>query len=238
MNSLTAHHAHLPRHVGIIMDGNGRWAEHRGLPRTQGHLEGLSAAKRVVAYLASVPVPFVTLYTFSTENWRRPKKEVSYLMNLISTYLVKEYPFYREHNIRVAHIGCDSLLPRRVRTHLAKAEKLTEEHSGTTVILALNYGGRDEIIRAVNRVMERAEPGEPCTAELLQSCLDTAAYPDPELIIRSAGEKRLSNFMLWQSAYAEYCFCDTLWPDWDGSIIEECLMEFQQRRRKFGGLYE
>jgi len=226
---------HLPRHIGIIMDGNGRWAQRQGLPRTKGHLEGLKAAKRVVGYLAKLPIEYVTLYTFSTENWSRPRQEVAYLMGLIAKHLLKEMPFYREHNIRVSRIGDDSQLPDSVLNPLNEAAQMTRHHSGLQVNLAINYGGRDELIRAFNRLTEHRGV-QPCTAADLESYLDTSGMPDPELILRSAGEQRLSNFLLWQGAYAEYCFVETCWPDWNEETVSRCLREYQRRKRKFGGL--
>lgn len=221
------------------MDGNGRWAEQRGLPRTKGHLEGLKAAKRVVGRLADLSVEYVTLYTFSTENWRRPPKEVSFLMGLVSKHLLRELPFYREHDIRVRHIGSDDHLPPPVLEHIYAAEEQTRHHRGLQVILAVNYGGRDEITRGINRLLqqcrEHAVP-EGITCEDFSCFLDTSDIPDPELILRSAGEKRLSNFYIWQGAYAEYCFHDAFWPDWDEQIIDRCLLEYQRRNRKFGGI--
>jgi len=228
----------LPRHIGIIMDGNGRWARARNLPRSKGHLEGLTAAKRVVGYLADLPIEQVTLYTFSTENWRRPPQEISYLMGLISKYIIREMPFYREHNIRVRRIGNTSGLPEEVLEHLSKTEQSTKDHTGLQVNLAVNYGGRDDILRAVNRILDASRKGEfqgECREAAISAYLDTAGIPDPELILRSAGEKRLSNFLLWQGAYAEYCFVDAFWPDWDEDIIAGCIQEYQRRLRKFGG---
>ncbi len=221
------------------MDGNGRWARQRGLPRTKGHLEGLKAAKRVIAYLAGLPIEHVTLYTFSTENWKRPRQEVRYLMGLVSKYLLKELPFYQEHNIRVTHIGRDDQLPQTVLDHLSKTEEVTGKHTGLQVTLAINYGGRDEVLRGINTLLEKSRNGTysgPCTIDDFSQILDTAGMPDPELIIRSAGEKRLSNFLIWQGAYAEFCFVDAYWPDWDGDTVQNCLQEFQKRTRRFGGL--
>ncbi len=234
------HQEHLPRHIGIIMDGNGRWARRRGLPRSKGHLEGLKAAKRVIAYLAGIPsIRYVTLYTFSTENWKRPKQEVSYLMGLISKYLLKELPFYQEHDIRVCHIGRRDNLPDTVLDLLDQTAELTREHHGLQVNLAVNYGSRDELFRAAKKLAELHSEGtrlDEISQEEFSSFLDTAGMDDPELILRSAGERRLSNFLLWQGAYAEYCFHPSCWPDWDEETVKACLLDYLERKRTFGGL--
>jgi undecaprenyl diphosphate synthase len=229
---------HLPRHVGIIMDGNGRWATARGLKRTDGHREGLKAAKRVVRCASELGVPYVSLYTFSTENWSRTPDEVKFLMSLVGTNLRKEYPFYEENNIRVLHSGDLQGLPENVQKELTAVEKDTAGFTGTRVNLAMNYGGRDEILRAFARLSasEDYSPGQKPEIDLLARYLDRPEFPDLDLVIRTGGERRISNFLLWEIAYAELWFSAKLWPDWDGEDLVEALREFQSRKRNFGGV--
>ncbi len=228
---------HLPKHIAIIMDGNGRWAKKRNKPRSFGHLEGLKTAKRIIAYLSQLQVPFVTLYVFSTENWRRPLQEVNYLMGLVLTYIKNEFSFYDTHNLKVTFTGDIHQLPVNVQQALKETAEYTKTNSGTTVNLAINYGGRDEIIRAVNALIaDNGSLERPLTIEDISQHLDHPDFPDPDLIVRSAGEKRLSNFLLWQSAYSEFYFNDTLWPDWTKKDVDAALDAYQQRTRKFGGI--
>lgn len=222
-----------PKHIGIIMDGNGRWAVNRGKPRTAGHKEGLEAAKRIIKAACKAGISFVTLYTFSTENWKRTEDEVGFLMGLIKNHLRKEYEFYKENGIKVLHCGDISKLPVDVQEEIRLAEKDTENFSAMTVILALNYGGRNEIIRAVKKI-----PPEMLNAlneEEFSSYMDNTV-PFPDLIIRTGGEKRLSNFLLWQSAYSEFYFSDKLWPDWQEEDLIEALKDFGSRNRRYGGI--
>jgi len=225
--------AGLPVHVGVIMDGNGRWAEARGKPRRRGHLEGVKAAKRVVRAASQAGVRFLTLFTFSTENWRRSAAEVSYLMYLIRSHLRKEFEFYRENRIRVVHSGSLERLPRSVVRELATVSANTAAFRGMTLNLAIDYGGRDEILRAVNRLREERFPGE-FTAEAVAGRLDHPEIPDPDLIIRTGDECRLSNFLLWQMAYSELVFSAKLWPDWREEDLEAALAEYCRRERRFG----
>jgi len=229
---------HLPRHVGIIMDGNGRWATARGLQRTDGHNEGLKAAKRVVRRASELGIPYISLYTFSTENWRRTPDEVKFLMSLVGTNLRREYPFYEEHNIRVVHSGDLPGLPPNVQKELEEVEADTAGFTGTKVNLAMNYGGRDEILRAFARLSasEDFTPGEKPDQELLARYLDHPDFPDVDLVIRTGGERRISNFLLWEIAYAELWFSTKLWPDWTGEDLDEAVSEFQSRKRNFGGV--
>ncbi len=224
----------LPRHVGIIMDGNGRWAEARGKPRTEGHLEGVKAAKRVVAAASEAGLAFLSLYAFSTENWTRAQEEVSYLMGLIGLYLKKEYDFYRKNKIRILHSGDLDRLPREIAREIHDVTRDTARFDGLIVNLSINYGGRDEIIRAFRRRLADGSE-EPLTEETFRRYLDHPELPDPDLIIRSANELRLSNFLLWESAYAELYFSPKLWPDWNGEDLREALAEYAQRSRRFGG---
>lgn len=227
---------HLPRHIGIIMDGNGRWAKQRQQQRTAGHKEGLKSAKRVVRRAAELGIPYVTLYTFSTENWRRSQDEIKFLMNLINVHLRKEMDFYRENGIRVIHSGDGSGLPEAVQKEIDDVCRDTQDFCGLTVNLAINYGGRNEILRAMKRYLEceAASPNE-LTEESLRSCFDYPEIPDPDLIIRTGGERRLSNFLLWGSAYSELYFCDKLWPDWTGEDLDNALIDYQGRIRRYGG---
>ncbi|MDR1970771.1 MAG: di-trans,poly-cis-decaprenylcistransferase [Treponema sp.] len=220
-----------PDHLGIIMDGNGRWAKSRGLARTQGHLEGLKAAKRIVKAASDRGIAYLTLYTFSTENWKRAAEEVGFIMGLVRQYLRGEFDFYRENAIRIRHAGDREGLPADIRAELEKALEDTRDFTGMQVILALNYGGRDEIVRAVNR----AGPG-PFTEALLRSHLDNPDLPDPDLIIRTAGEFRTSNFLLWEGAYAEYYISEKFWPDFNGEDLDAALGAYGGRDRRYGGL--
>ena len=224
----------LPLHVGIIMDGNGRWAQQRGKNRRQGHLEGLKAAKRVVKAASEAGIKFITLYAFSTENWKRTEKEVSYLMFLIKSHLKKEYDFYRDNQIRVIHSGDLRKLPEDVIVEIKRVTADTSHFRGLTVNLAVNYGGRDEIVRAVNRLFEEGS-NVPITEDDLRRDLDHPDIPDPDLIIRTGGESRISNFLLWELAYSELYFSSKLWPDWDRDDLIEAVKEFQIRERRFGG---
>ncbi len=205
----------IPQHIGIIMDGNGRWAQNLGKPRSFGHREGLEAAKRITKAASELGVQYITLYVFSTENWKRAEAEVSFLMQLLKYHLKKEFDFYRENQTRVLHSGDITTLPEQVRKEIKSVVHDTADFKGLTVNLAINYGGRDEIIRAANRwLRENRSSDTPITEESLISFMDQPGVPDPDLIIRTAGEKRLSNFLLWESAYSEYYFSDKFWPEW------------------------
>lgn len=227
----------IPVHVGIIQDGNGRWAVKQGLNRSKGHEEGLKATKRIVKACSDLGIRYVTLYTFSSENWKRAESEVRFLLNLVGKYLKSELPFYRENQLRIKHIGALEQIPRKLQEDFQDIEALTKDHTGTTLLIAMNYGGRDEIIRAVNRILE-AEIHSPIEESQFSDYLDTAGIPDPDLIIRSAGEHRLSNFLPWQSVYAEYYSSSTLWPDWTKADLEAALQAYTDRNRKFGGVNE
>jgi undecaprenyl diphosphate synthase len=216
------------------MDGNGRWARERGRPRSEGHLEGLTAAKRVTAAAAELGVRWLTLYTFSTENWRRAEEEVSYLMFLIRSHLAKEFDFYRKNRIRILHAGDLERLPAEVVREIRSAMADTADFDGLTVVLAINYGGRDEIVRAVRRAVASGDAAG-ITEQTLRSHLDLPMVPDPDLIIRTGAELRQSNFLLWQSAYSELYFSPKLWPDWDRADLVAALEEYAQRSRRFGG---
>ncbi len=224
----------LPHHLGIIMDGNGRWAQSRGLGRSEGHKEGLKAAKRVTKAASDAGIRVLSLYVFSTENWKRTEQEVSFLMFLLKNNLLKEWDFYRENGIRVVHSGDIAGLPTDVQDDLNRVVSDTSAFTGLTVNLAVNYGGQDEILRAVRRW--EADPSRaPLTAGVLDRYLDQP-LPPVDLLIRTAGEQRLSNFLLWQSAYAEFHFSSKFWPDWQAEDLEFALKDFQNRQRRFGGV--
>ena len=228
------------RHIGIIMDGNGRWARKRGQLRTQGHLEGLKAAKRIVKACGDLGVSFLTLYAFSTENWKRASEEVGFIMGLVKQYLRDELDFYRENGIRIRHAGEREGLPGDVLFEIDEACKETKDFKGLQVILALNYGGRDEIVRAFRKLIANCPAGginkDTVTAEKLSKYLDNPDIPDPDLIIRTAGEFRTSNFLLWEGAYSEYFISDKLWPDWDKDDLEKAIMDYNGRERRFGAV--
>lgn len=226
----------VPEHIAIIMDGNGRWAKKRGMPRTAGHKEGLSSAKKIVSAAAKLGIKYITLYTFSTENWKRTQEEVGFLMNLIRSHLRAEFDFYKKNGIRVRQIGDLDGLPKDVKSEILNAEKDTEHFTGTTCILAINYGGRDEIARAVRKIINQDIPSDKITEEFIEKNLDTQDIPAVDLLIRTGGEKRLSNFLLWQNAYAEFIFTDTLWPDYNEEEFFNEIEEFQKRNRRFGGV--
>ncbi len=217
------------------MDGNGRWAQKRNAPRTTGHREGLNAAKTVVRKASEIGLKYLTLYAFSTENWKRAREEVRFLMRLIAQFLKQEYDFYRENRIKVIHSGNIEGLPNYVQRDIRDAVRDTADYEGTVVNLAINYGGRDEIVRAVNRVLSSENRG--LTEEILRDHLDQPNIPDPDLILRTGGERRLSNFLTWQSAYAEYYFCEKLWPDFDGDDLIVAIEDFGKRIRKYGGTH-
>ena len=226
----------IPAHIGIIMDGNGRWAKKRGLVRTQGHLEGLNAAKRIVKAASDLGVKFLSLYAFSTENWKRASQEVGFIMGLVKQYLRAEFDFYMKNKIRIRHAGDITGLPDDIQKELKDSISYTNNFDGMQVILAVNYGGRDEITRAVRRIAasgaDMTETGEKDIAAFL----DNPDIPDPDLIIRSAGEYRTSNFLLWQAAYSEIYISQKLWPDWEKEDLEEAVADFKNRERRYGGV--
>lgn len=226
----------LPVHVGIIMDGNGRWAKKRNLPRSSGHKEGLTAAKNIVRKASELGIQYVTLYTFSTENWKRAQDEVGYLMGLIKVHLRGEFDFYKQNGIRIQHIGDLDGLPKDVQLEIVNATKETAHFTGTTVVLAINYGGRNEIVRGVKKMLQDAVDANDITEEKLQHSFDIPNLPDVDLLIRTGGEMRISNFLLWHAAYAEFLFTDTLWPDYNCEEFLEDIEKFQKRTRRFGGI--
>jgi undecaprenyl diphosphate synthase len=226
-----------PVHVGIIMDGNGRWAQQRGLIRTQGHLEGLKAAKRIVKAASDMGIKYLTLYAFSTENWKRASEEVSFIMGLVKQYLRAEFDFSKKNKIRVRHAGDMSGLPSDIQKEILTSVEDTKNFDGLQVILAINYGGRDEIIRAFRKyaAVQDCVPSD-ISEKSLQAYLDNPDVPDPDIIIRSAGEYRTSNFLLWQGAYSELYISEKFWPDWDKEDLETAIVSYQSRDRRYGGV--
>lgn len=220
------------KHIAFVLDGNGRWAQKKGMPRTMGHKEGLTALKKTVKAVSDKGIPYITLYTFSTENWKRTEEEVGFLMGLIKKHLKAELDFYIENNLKVLHIGDITGLPKEIQEELVAVQNKTASFTGTTILLAINYGGRDEIIRAVKRLT--AEELTSLDEKSFSSKLDTKETPPVDLLIRTGGEKRLSNFLLWQSAYAELYFSDILWPDWTVEDLEKAIEDYNGRERRFG----
>jgi len=220
------------------MDGNGRWAKARGLPRMEGHRAGIRSVRAVVECARELRIPYLTLYAFSSENWGRPRAEVTLLMRLLGEFLEKELPELAKHGIRLRAVGETWLLPEGVRTSLERTISATSGNEEMTLTLALSYAGRNEIARAAKRLAEEVAAGkvapDEITEELFSSRLDTAGFPDPDLVIRTSGEIRVSNFLLWQSAYAEFVFTDTLWPDFGRTEFLAALEEFSRRDRRFG----
>jgi undecaprenyl diphosphate synthase len=230
----------LPRHVAIIMDGNGRWAQRRHLPRVAGHRAGVRAARQTIESSARLGIQALTLYAFSAENWRRPHSEVDFLMRLLREYLRKELPVIHRNNIRLRIIGRGGDLPPEVRRDLEEATALTGSNTGMELIVALNYGGRAELVDAFNAILSELRAQGPAPAAVdertISDHLYTAGLPDPDLLIRTSGEMRVSNFLLWQIAYAEIYVTETLWPDFDRAHLLEALIEYQRRERRYGGL--
>lgn len=228
----------VPSHIAIIMDGNGRWAKENGKPRSFGHQEGLKTAKRIAIAASKLGVKYLTLYVFSTENWKRTEEEVSFLMQLITRHLKKEYKLYEENGIRVIHCGDLARLPDEVKKEIEAVQDSTKSFTEMSVNLAINYGGRDEIVRAINKWKESTDSKSCITEETLRKYLDHPDIPDPELIIRTAGEMRLSNFLLWESAYSEYYFTDKYWPDFTEEDLNIAITNFTERKRNFGAIPE
>ena len=231
----------LPRHVAVIMDGNGRWAQKRHLPRIAGHRSGTQSARTTIETCARLKIEALTLYAFSVENWRRPKTEIDFLMALLREYLRKEMPLLQKNNIRMRFLGRIDELPAGVQNDVRDAMEQTAENKGMVLCVALNYGGRAEIVDAMNSILsERNGHGAPSkiTEEQLSRHLYTDGLPDPDLLIRTSGEMRVSNFLLWQIAYAEIFVTETLWPDFNRVRLLEALLEFQKRERRYGGIRE
>ncbi|WP_421579691.1 isoprenyl transferase [Shinella sp. M31] len=230
----------VPAHVAIIMDGNGRWANARGLPRAMGHRKGVEAVREAVKTAAECGVSYLTLFAFSSENWSRPESEVSDLMGLLKTFIRRDLAVLHKQNVRIRVIGDRVNLASDILPLLLEAEETTRGNSGITLVIAFNYGSRDEIARTVRKLAEdvaagRLDPSQ-MTAERIGASLDTAGIPDPDLVIRTSGEERLSNFLLWQAAYAELMFVPEFWPDFSRDTFRAALARYAARERRFGGL--
>jgi undecaprenyl diphosphate synthase len=233
--------ARMPRHVAVIMDGNGRWAQQRHLPRVAGHRSGTKTARSTTETCARLNIEALTLYAFSVENWRRPKTETDFLMQLLREYLRREMPMLQKNNIRMRFLGRTDELPKGVQDDIRDAIEQTSGNRGMVLCIALNYGGRAEIIDAMNSILaeQNGHAGrEPITEENLARHMYTNGLPDPDLLIRTSGEMRVSNFLLWQIAYAEIFVTETLWPDFNRARLLEALVEFQKRDRRYGGISE
>ena len=230
----------VPRHVAIIMDGNGRWAAARGLPRAEGHRRGVEALRRTIRAAGEIGIKIVTIFSFSAENWSRPASEIGELMGLLRRFVRNDLAELHKSNVRVRIIGERTGLDPDIGRLLTEAEELTKKNDGLTLVVAFNYGARQEIVRAVQRITDEIANGRMTAADidmdLITRFLDAPDIPDPDLIIRTSGEQRLSNFLLWQSAYSELVFVPTYWPDFDRATLESAIREYQQRERRFGGL--
>jgi len=225
-----------PNHIAIIMDGNGRWAERRGLPRFEGHLAGIKSVRSTVRCLKQYQIKYVTLYGFSTENWERPKDEVINLFRLLEEVADKEALEFHKLGVKIRHLGRLEDLPQGLGQAVNRAIELTKNNTGMTLSLAFNYGGRTEILDAVRAIIAEGVPPQSINEELFNSYLYTAGLPDVDLIIRTGGELRMSNFLIWQATYSEYYFTDVLWPDFDEKEIKKALLSYSRRQRRFGGL--
>ncbi len=223
----------LPRHIAIIMDGNGRWAKKRGLPRTAGHKVGAEVFRKIATYCKNLGMDYLTVYAFSTENWKRPKEEVDTIMGLLKQYMLEAIESMERDQIKLKFLGDMSALSPEIQELMERTNAISEKIDGFQANICLNYGGRDEIIHAAR---ECVAVGEDLTEENFAKHLYSAGIPDPELIIRPSGEVRLSNFLLWQCAYSEFYFCDTLWPDFNENTLDEAIIDYQKRDRRFGGV--
>lgn len=232
----------LPQHIAVIMDGNGRWAKKRHLPRVAGHRAGVQSARSIIETCARLHISALTLYAFSMENWRRPKAEIDFLMRLLREYLRKELPVLHRNNIRLLVIGRTDQLPEAVRNDVERAMEQTAANTGMKLAIALNYGGRAELVDAFNRILDQVRDhgnAQTCVdEEMISQNLYTAGLPDPDLLIRTSGEMRVSNFLLWQIAYAEIYVTETLWPDFTRVQLYMALQDYQKRERRYGGLKE
>jgi undecaprenyl diphosphate synthase len=228
----------LPRHIAIIMDGNGRWAQNHSMGRIAGHRKGAESVRKVVEACRAIGISYLTLYAFSSENWSRPEREVNALMTLLERYLKSEVKVMMKNNIRLLTIGDTAALPEKVRAVLGETIRKTSGNTAMTLVLALNYGSHDEILEAVKKIADEARQGKINTADITEErfpeYLYTKGIPDPDLLIRTSGEYRLSNFLMWQMAYTEFYFTDTLWPDFREEQLIEAILEFQRRERRFG----
>ncbi len=229
-----------PHHVAIIMDGNGRWAKERGLPRAMGHRQGVEAVRRTVKAAIELEIPFITIYSFSSENWSRPLDEIDDLMGLMKRFIRRDLAELHQEGVRIRVIGERDRVDQELMALIDEAVELTRNNTVLTLVIAFNYGSRGEIAKAARRLAEDVRAGrlapEEITVQALGSALDTRGIPDPDLLIRTSGEMRLSNFLLWQTAYTEFVFLDTYWPDFDRVVLENAIEVFRARERRFGGL--
>ena len=224
----------LPLHVAITMDGNGRWATQKNLPRTSGHNQGLKTAKNIVKAAVDLGIKHLTLYVFSTENWKRAEQEVGFLMNLIHVHLIGELEFYKQNQIKINHIGNLEALPKNIQKDIIEAKEKTKDFNRMTVNLAINYGGRDEIVSGIKKIINAGKNEEEIDEKTVSSFLDMPESPDVDLLIRTGGEKRLSGFLIWQSAYSEFYFTKVYWPDFDDEELKKAITEYSNRKRNFG----
>jgi undecaprenyl diphosphate synthase len=223
-----------PQHIAIIMDGNGRWAKKRLMPRISGHRKGLESVRSVITQCQKLNIPFLTLFAFSTENWLRPSKEVNFLMSLFQDSIKKESSSLIKHNIRFKLIGDRKPFPKKLIDKIKDLESLTEKNTGLTLSVAINYGGRWDIVNAVNQFRKKSDLKKPLTQKNLSQNLSLSFAPDPDLLIRTGGEQRISNFLIWQFSYTELYFTETLWPDFNEKAFMNALIEFQKRERRYG----
>ena len=230
----------VPRHIAIIMDGNGRWAQKKGLPRGKGHLKGAKTVEKIAQFCSDWGIEVLTLYSFSMENWKRPRTEVNFLMHLYAEYLVGIRPMLEKNNVKLIHIGQAEQLPERVKAELTKTMKITANNKGMTLALALNYGGRAEITDAAKKIASEYKTGKLKLKDITDDCLNkylyTAGLNDPDLLIRTANEMRISNFLLWQISYSEFYVTKTLWPNFNKADLRRAILAYSKRNRRFGGL--
>jgi undecaprenyl diphosphate synthase len=227
---------HLPQHVAIIMDGNGRWAKQRDLPRFEGHRAGVENMYSAIEYFSQLKVKYLTVYGFSTENWNRPKEEINGLLNLLQEIIDEEALKLHRQGVRIRHLGQLDRLPKNLQVAINKIVDLTKNNTGLNFSFAFSYGGRTEIVDAARRLIAEGIPAEKIDEKLFNSYLYTADMPEVDLVIRTGGELRVSNFLIWQAAYSEYYFTDVLWPDFDQKEVDKALLAYSQRQRRFGGL--
>ena len=228
----------LPRHIAIILDGNGRWAQNRGLPRTAGHAAGAETFRRIATYCKSIGLEYLTVYAFSTENWKRPKNEVDTIMSLLEKYLYEAIDQMERDRVKMQFFGDTSVLSPKLQDLIQRTREISRHYEGCQVNICLNYGGRDEVLRGIQKYAEEYKNGTApeLTEETFGDYLYSSGVPDPDLLIRPGGEFRLSNFLMWQSAYSELYFTDTLWPDFTEQEINQAIAEYQHRDRRFGGV--
>jgi undecaprenyl diphosphate synthase len=226
----------IPAHVAVIMDGNGRWAKKRGLPRSAGHQAGADAVERLVDVSVELGIRYISIYAFSTENWSRPKAEINSLWKILDAFFKAKLPVLHEKGVRIVHSGSRSKLPSKVLSIIENAEHITEKNRKITLNLCLNYGGRQEIVDSVNEWMKGRKKNELISADKIRKHLYQPGIPDADLVIRTSGESRISNFLLWQIAYSEFVFMDVLWPDFGAEHAKQAIAEYQKRTRRFGGI--